>query len=1003
MTERGAATVYTIPPCAPFVDRLAEGIMARVGRDPLDLAAVTVLLPTRRACRSLRDAFLRQGGGQPLLLPRLFPLGDLDPDALSIEVEEVPGMPGALDVPEAIPALRRQLVLAQLVLKAEGMAATTAQAMRLGADLGRLLDQVATERASFDRLERLVPEDYAEHWQVTLKFLRIITAVWPALLADWQQLDPAARRNALMEAQAALWAASPPPGIVIAAGSTGSIPAAADLLAVIARMPQGMVVLPGLDQTADDATWDAVLHDEAHPQHELCCLLRRMGVDRHAVRLWDEADAGAERMARSHLAAEAMRPAATTESWRNLNHFDGETLKGLTRVDAAGPEEEAAVIALMMREALETPGRTAALVTPDRNLARRVASVLQRWRIAVDDSSGRPLGNSAVGTYLRLAAEVGATCVHPLDLLALAKHPMAAGGWLPFDFRASARALERIVLRGPRPGPGFAGLRAALDAADPDDFDHPDQRAHLSGWIDAVEALAAPFLDLLDRGTVPLRDLIETHARFAESLAASDTEPGPERLWKREDGEAAARFLNDLRQAAADFPAVPVKDYPALFEALMAGCVVRPLFGLHPRLAILGPMEARLQHFDLTILGGLNEKSWPPDAEADPWMSRPMRKDFGLPSPERMIGLSAHDFAQCLGAPEVVLTRSQRVEGTPTVPSRWLLRLETVLKALKLEKRLEAKGEKWLAWARSMDEPAAVQPIRPPEPRPPVSARPRRLSVTRIETWMRDPYAIYAHYVLRLKRLDPIAADPGAADKGQFIHAALERFIRDTPGVLPGNALAHLLDAGREAFGPMLHSHPDVWAFWWPRFERLAAWVVERERDRRRTIKPLAVEVPGRLVLAGPAGPFELTAKADRIDRDNSADGAGRLVIIDYKTGLPPSASDVALGFAPQLPLEAAIARAGGFEGVPAADVAALLFWRLSGGDPPGSEVPVKGDIADLADQALAGLEALIRTFDDPDTPYRSVPRPSLAPRYTDYAHLARVQEWSAGSEGSSE
>ncbi|ALG70395.1 helicase I [Azospirillum thiophilum] len=976
--------VYSIPSGAPFVDMLAAGIMERVGGDPMALAGVTVLLPTRRACRSLQQAFLRRSGGQPTLLPRMAPLGELDAGDLSLTEEELPDLP--LDLPEAISPLSRQMTLARLVL-ASTLSATTAQAVRLGADLGRLIDAVWTERVGFERLHTLVPDDYAEHWKKTLEFLNIVTEVWPAILESSGETDPAQRRNLALETQAALWQAAPPPGMVIAAGSTGSIVAASDLLSVIARLPQGAMVLPGLDQDADDTIWQAIEQDESHPQHGLSQLIRHLGVERDEVRAWT--DVAEPRGARARLIAEAMRPAATTEGWRELSGLDASALTGLTRIDAATSEEEAQVIALLMRHALETPTRTAALITPDRNLGRRVAMALARWGILVNDSGGQPLAHTAVGTYLRLTAELAASRVHPLALLALAKHPMAAGGRDSGDFRAAVRALERVVLRGPRPAEGFDGVLAALEQADR--FDHEDQQGFLREWLIDIGRRAAPFLEALN-GETPLADLLRAHVAFCEALAADHEQEGKDRLWRQDDGEEAARFLADLLEAAEGFPAIPAKDYPALLDALMSARAVRPRYGLHPRLFILGPMEARLQHLDLTILGGLNEGTWPPAASADPWMSRPMRRDFGLPSPERLVGMSAHDFAHACGAPEVVLTRAARVEGTPTVPSRWLLRLETVLKALDMDGVVEERGAGWLAWARGLDEPDRVQPVGAPEPRPPLSARPRKLSVTEIETWMRDPYAIYARHALRLRALDPIAADPGASDRGQIIHDTLDAFVREHPGPLPHDALDRLIALGRDRFGPLLRSHPDVWAFWWPRFERVAAWFVDLERERRPRLRPLATEVPGRLELSGPGGPFTLTAKADRIDR-----GPDGLVVIDYKTGTPPGTREIELGFAPQLPLEAAIATAGRFSGIDAAPVAELTFWRLSGGDPAGEEKPVKGDPAALAEEAKAGLEALIARFDDPDTPYRSRPRPAMAPRYTDYAHLARVQEWSAG------
>jgi len=986
-----APRVFTIPPGMPFVDALAAGIRAEIGDDPLSLSSATVLLPTARAVRSLREAFLRLSDGRPVLLPRLSALGDVDADEVALSLEGLAPGAGLLEQKPAIGTLRRQLLLTRLVMRAEGLAATTAQAARLARELAKLLDEVQTERLDFARLKELVPADYAEHWQITLRFLEIVTDLWPAVLEEEQAVDPAVERDRRLGALAEAWRLRPPSGPVVAAGSTGSIPATADLLAVVAGLPRGAVVLPGLDLEMDAATWDAL--DEGHPQYGLSRLLKRLGVARAEVRPWPVPSELERRShpARARLISEALRPADTTEAWRELETVEDAALEGLRRLDAPTPQEEAGAIALMMRKALEEPERTAALVTPDRGLARRVAMELRRWDIEVDDSAGRPLPETAVGSWLRLLADWAAAPT-PLALLALAKHPLAACGLPAAEFRRLVRDLERAVLRGPRPAEGFAGLRAAL-AAEDRRFDRDGDRERLEGLVDRLEGRLGPLSAAM---AGPPRDPLEwlrLHVAAAEALAATDAEPGDRRVWRHDDGEAAARFIDELRDAAAGFPALSGPDYAALLEALMAGCAVRPRYGLHPRLHILGLLEARLQQFDLMILGGLNEGTWPPQPAADPWLSRPMREKFGLPSPERHQGQTAHDFAQAAGARMVVLSRAERVEGTPTVPSRWLLRLDTVLKRVGRPDDLSDGMAEWLGWQAALDRPDQVRPCEPPAPCPPVAARPRRLSVTQVETWMRDPYAVYARHVLRLSKLDPLDADPGAADKGEFIHAALDRFVREHPGELPGDALERLLEMGREAFGPVL-DRPGVYAFWWPRFQQIAEWFLAQERERRAAgMVPLATEVTGTLTLDAPAGPFVLTAKADRIDRLPD----GGLAIIDYKTGEPPSSRHIELGFSPQLPLEAAIAAAGGFGGVPGSPVGELAFWRLTGGEPAGEVKTVKGDPTALAERAQDGLSDLVAAFDDPATPYRSQPRPGWAPRYSDYLHLARVAEWSAG------
>jgi ATP-dependent helicase/nuclease subunit B len=987
------ARVYSIAPGLPFVDALAAGLRSRLGEAPEDLASAQIFLPTRRACRALSLAFVRQADGRPLLLPKMTPLGDIDEDDLAFEDETFVG--SGVEIPPAIPALRRQLLLARQVGRHLAPPPSPAQAAQLAAELARLFDQVHTERLDLDDLDELVPDELARHWQITLGFLRPLAAWWQATVAAEQCIDPADRRNRLLAAQAAAWRASPPSTPVIAAGSTGSMPATAELLAVIASLPRGAVVLPGLDTEADEAAWRAISVEpgdpdfplaQSHPQFGLARLLRRLGIDRRDVRPWPAPGVVGTTPARAALASRALAPAPCAEMTHAGEGLPPMAAEGLSVVETGTPEEEARVIALIMRQTLERDDLTAALVTPDRTLARRVAAELQRWDIIIDDSGGQPLAQASPAVFLRLVARMAVEELAPAPLLAALKHPLAAGGQAPWRFRRGVRALERAALRGLRPAPGIAGLRRAVKGEDGTGHD-------IAAILDALEAALAPLARLLGAGAVSLSAILTAHVAAAEALAASDAERGPQRLWVGDAGEALASFLAELAQSVRDDLSIPAVEYPDLFDALLEGRAVRPPWGRHPRLAVWGPLESRLQRADVMILGGLNEETWPPKAHASPWMSRPMMQAFGLPLPERRIGLSAHDFCQAFSAAEVWLTRARRKEGAPTVPCRWLLRLRAVLRDSAWANDNARRERQLLHWQRLLDAPEAILPTPAPSPAPPLEARPRRLSVTQVETWIRDPYAIYARHILRLRPLQDIDMQPEAADFGTSVHAALSRFLADCSDDLPPDAYERLLGHGREALGELLE-RPLVRAFWWPRFERIARWFADNERARRCRIVASAGEVSGKLAIAGPAGYFELVAKADRIDR--IADGT--LAIVDYKTGEPPKPKEVLRGEAPQLPLEAAIAEAGGFEGFPPASVAALEYWRLRG-DREDGERSIEGP-AGLAEQARAGLSRLIAVFDDPRTPYAAVPRPHLAPRWGDYEHLARVKEWAAAEEG---
>jgi ATP-dependent helicase/nuclease subunit B len=1018
VTERMRPKVYTIGPDRPFLATLADGLLGITAGDPLRLTRVTILLPTRRAVRALRDAFLRAASegrqaGTPLLLPHMRPIGDHDPDELTLSERSADG--NVLTVPPPIPELRRRLLLTQLVMRwgrVRGQAPLLpGQAAALAGSLARFLDTVATEGAEFARLGDLVPQDLAAHWRIVQKFLEILPDQWPYIVSAEGAVDPAERRNRLLEQQATVWRRSPPSDPVIAAGLTGGIPAVTELVSVVATLDQGAVVLPGLDRRADEPEWRAIERDEAHPQYLLLLLLRSLGVAPAEVQDWppplapsprsrsasgkrtgaakreDDELAGlplfaaavkartptSARALRVRLVGEALRPSATSDAWRRLPPQAADTFDGVSRFDCASPQQEAVTIALLLRRKLETTGATAALVTPDRELARRVAVELRRWGIEIDDSAGLPLNRTPPGAFLRLVLDLAGSKLAPVPLLAALKHPLAAGGLEPPVFRRLARRLEKAIL-GPRPAPGFKGLRDAFR----------DEDTGLRRFVAGLEACLGRLPELLDAGAVPLARLVIPHIEAAERLAASATEAGSSRLWAGEAGENAARFCHELIDATRDFPPLSGRDYPALFEVLAAGMVVRPAFGRHPRLAIWGLVEARLQQADLLVLGGLNEGSWPGSAEHDPWMSRQMRRDFRIAVPERSVGIAAHDFAQAFGAPEVALTRAARQEGVPTVPSRWLLRLDAVLRTVGLGHAL--RSDPILKFAsEQIDAPARYLPLPPPEPRPPLGARPRQLSVTQIETWRRDPYAIYARHVLELEPLDELDADPDRADLGIAIHRALDEFVRRYPRELPADAEAELLEIGRANFGPIL-SRPGAWAFWWPRFERIVRWLVAEERAHRPGVAESFSECNGSLTLAAPGGPFTLTAKADRIDRL----AKGGFLLVDYKTGALPSKKEVEAGFAPQLPLEGAILRDGSFGAVTGA-AAALEYWRLTGGVPVGERRPVCDDPNKLIESALDRVRSLIEHFDDPATPYLAEPIPQWAPRFSDYRHLERV------------
>jgi ATP-dependent helicase/nuclease subunit B len=965
----------TIPAGLPFLDTLAARWLAEYGADTL--ARGLILLPTRRAARALAEAFLRAGGGRPMLLPRIASLGAPDEAMLALS--------GALDLPPAIDPPERLGALAALVMKlpaALGGASAADRALLLARELAALMDEA--ERAGIElaaALEHAADAAYAEHWQATLRFLEIVTRAWPGYLAANLLLNPAARQVALLRAQARAWADQPPAEPVWVAGTTAGISAVAELLRVVALLPRGQVVLPGLDLDLADAAWEAV--DDSHPQAGLKRLLAMLGAARGDVVAWDSPDVAPA--GRAAMLAQALLPAKALAAWRAAGPVE---TSGLYRLEAADEQEEAVAIALILRDALEQPGARAALVTPDRVLAGRVSAELLRWGVVADDSAGEKLAESPPAVFLRLLAEAVASRLAPVALLALLKHPLAAAGRPPAACRAAARVLERAALRGPKPPPGLAGLRAHAEAAP------PDARA----LLDSVETCLEPLLRAAAAASLAPDRLLAALVEAAEALAGTDDTAGPARLWAQEEGEALAVLLSAARPALLHLPDQPPSVLPGLLDALLEGEVVRSRRALrgregseHPRVFIWGLLEARLQSAELIVLGGLAEGVWPPATDPGPWMSRPMRARAGLPGTEEAVGQAAHDFClSACAAPVAVLSCPRRRDGAPAVPSRWLTRIDAYLRGhgLALPRHPAA------AWAGLLDQPVGPPaPVPPPAPRPPMALRPRRLSVTAIETWLADPYAIHARHILGLEALKPLEEATDAADYGALVHKGMQHFLDDVGVAWPPDGPERLRRAMQRALAEAgLRQALQEW--WRPRLLRIADWVAQRERERRLALPRLIRgEVKGEWSLTVPRG-FLLVGRADRIER--RADG--RLAILDYKTGLPPSDREVEAGFRPQLTLEAAMAGAGGFGPELAGEAAELVYWHLTGGFVPGEERTIlraeAARIAAAVATAREKLAELVQAFDDPGRPYLSQPHPGRVPRFSDYAQLARVAEW---------
>lgn len=961
-----AENIFNIAQSCSLVDVLAKKFSRIYADNPLELANVLFLLPNRRACVSLRDAFVRDNGLKPSILPQIVPIADADEDEIflngSANSEVLRQLPPAIDNYERLFLFTRLIISKPAEYGLPEM--TFAQAFALAQDLAKLMDVFYNEQLSFDGLKNLVPEQYAVHWQETLNFLQIISKYWPQILQERGLCDMVNRKNALLKAQAEIWQNNKPSGQVVAAGITALFPGLKQLLKTIKNLPNGEIYFYGLDKQLEDEAWEQA--DESHPQYELKQLLEFLQISRFEVK-----DAvKPHNAAREKLVSEMMRPALSTLEWRSLSadSLPSEATENLHLITTEDMGQEASAIAVIMRDTLNTASKTAALVTTDRNLARRVAAELERWQIKIDDSAGKPLHLTPVGIYLRSILEVLEADFSDSSVLALLKSPFIRLNSDLASVRCRVRDYE-LALRTP----AYSGIKKEI----------PEK---LLQDVVLLKQTIRPLAELYANPQADFTALLQTHLQVAEALSGSKNGGGDKVLWRGDDGRKAAALFSKVLPQLKVLEQIDPKQYAAVLTRLMATETVRPLYGTHPRLKILGPIEARFNQYDVVIIGEVNEGVWPVLPSSDPWMSRPMKKDFGMPLPEKAIGVMAADFCQLMCAPEVYLTRAKRVTGTPMNKSRWLLRLETVLKAYGKETET-LLDYKYTSLARLQDTPAVQDKIVVPAPKPPIESRPRRLSASWLERLICDPYSVFAAKILRLKQLDAPDKDLSFADYGNLIHGILEEFNTKFPQELPSDAREQLINIGLNKFQSAEIS-AELRAFWWPSFLKTVDWVLAQEAICRPDIKQIYNEVEGQMEFAAPAGPFIAEARADRLNFNKD----GSIDIIDYKTGSIRSNKQVHAGYAPQLPIEGLIAASGGFSKngrkIPTGKVNKLSYWRL------GNKITEITETDKVLAQTRENLQKLISAFDFETTPYLARPNPKYVPKYSEYDHLERIKEW---------
>lgn len=1017
--------VFTIEPNRSFLKSLAKTLdkeLLKSEEDKLLWSDTIILLPTKRAARALAQEFMDVRDEQATILPRIRTLGDIDPDDMNLHELDFDNSP-------TISTMARKFILAQLIAKkneVEGWRGDPVAALG-GADaLADLLESaelvaIGGNGIDWSKLDDLVKnKELAEHWQKSTEFLKIITAMWPQYLKDNGLIDPATKRRQSIEKLAQNWEINPPKHPVIIAGSTGAIPATRELMRVVSRLQKGAIILPGLDKQMGKA-WDFIKNEEGHPQRILHDTIAHIGVVRDEVRNWPDDDITPDYLkARRIILNEALTPKDATADWLNrVNEIGKENIKkgleGISLIKAESEDEEANAIAIEMRKTLEEDGKTCVLITPNQDITRRVCSKMAKWNIRLDNSSGMSISETSLGIYFELVMKILGDNSEPNALVALLNHPNTNFGMDKWELRLAASELEIEFLRCARRDYCLNDLLKRIEDEEAYNLaKHEDNKPKYEKSKNLVLNIIKTFEEIGDFTGNNVTDVAQYFLTACEAIAKSDDIEG-DIIWKGQSGNAAASFFNDVFEHGHLYGAPNLEKGLEIIASLMVKIVVRPI-NAHPRLAILGPLEARLLRYDKYILAGLDEGVWPKPPDIDPFLSRPMRKELGLQARDLRISLSAHDFAQMAANPNVIITSCAKRGGSPAVLSRWLWRIITLTNGAmgkeEAKKELD-KGAESLKLARQIapkkdDKKYDVAP----KPKPPIDARPNEFSATQIETWIRDPYKIYAQKILNLRELDPIGGEVSSKERGTAIHAAMERIInwQENP---PKNPEAELMLYFREELEKAGFTGDDLEE----EVENLkpsAALLAKNEIEKLKKGYHFYAEKWISTTLETQAGALKLKAKVDRIDVLNGKDEATE--IWDFKTGLPPSDKEISILKAPQLPVTALILSQRPRTGFEYGKVTGFGHIKIGGKNPQirpyefgkakrGGDTNLTQD--EMIERTQNTLNYLYETYSDPNMPYLSKPRPKFVKRgnYEDMIdRLARRIEWAnAESEGDDE
>lgn len=933
--------VFHIDPSADFLESLIEGIHSRF--QGIDLSQITVFLPSKRACNSLLSSHRN--------MPKLMPIGEIQDNRISI-----------------ISPLEYKLLISQELRRCKGM--SYRKAMMAAAEIYDLIIKFNRDDVNIDSINEVDFSDLPTHSQELIEHFKFINSDLLKTLSLEGRESVICARNKGIYNMIARWQSKPPKFPVIIAGSTGSAKATTELLKATAKLDNGFIIVTGVDMNLSEDSWNQI--NELHPSFQLKCLLEQLKIKRNDLQNWSaskEADP-----LRARFLSEAMCPPSVM-NWHQLDSGEFRDLKGMEYLDCNSHQEEAMIIIIKIKELIAKGCENIGVIINDLDLKKRILATARLYDININDSYGVSAFIIAQINFISAIFEAIENSFSPIWLIDILANRFAHLKYHKDHLKSLVSQLNIKYLRGIC---AYNNLEKLIEkTAAKEDLE-------ISQMLQNLLAICERAINMRQKKTVIFEDLLSELIVIAEKL--SENVDGKITFWEGKFCDEVKDFLNEL--SVLKIGPIPVSE----FKFILTQCLANKRFSREESqksmVQILSSIESRLLNFDYVILAGLNEKSWPEGVAPNPWFSA-LSKHVGLAKPEAGIGKSAHDFFCLMHNSQVMITRATTVNGDIQIPSRWLIRIEALAKKLNKLSDIKPRDHYLLKQVREFFLPSNFTKYSPPTPKPPRELRPTTLSVTQIEKLIRDPYTVYVSKILNIKKLDKLEKMPDQLEFGNFIHQVIDELNKKYKNIKPHEVFDELIVYGKQKLSSLMHN-PIVQKMWWPRFEKIARWIVCFEEFKRANGKAkIYSEVKGSISFMTSAGTFTLTAKADRIEvyENNIAS------IIDFKTGAIPSNQDVTNMLSPQLPLEALIASKGGFN-IAIESVEELAYIQFSVGNKLGAITNIKAPIAELVTETEEALLKLIELYADENTPYTICPNPKKAPTYNELEHLERLSEW---------